>query len=50
MPDTELAQDVNVENVTEEEIKLILEAVEHTEKYRVNQLRLKLLILVCYVS
>ena len=35
---------------TEEEIKLILEAVDHTEKYRINQLRLKLLILVCYVS
>ena len=35
---------------TEEEIKLILEAVEHTEKYRINQLRLKLLILICYVS
>lgn len=35
---------------TEEEIKKILEAVEKTEKYRINQLRLKLLILVCYVS
>ena len=35
---------------TEEEIKMILEAVNHTEKYKINQLRLKLLILVCYVS
>lgn len=35
---------------TEDEIKLILEAVEHTEKYKINQLRLKLLILVCFVS
>jgi integrase len=35
---------------TEDEIKKILEAIEHTEKYRINQLRLKLLILTCYVS
>lgn len=35
---------------TGEEIQQILKAVEHTEKYRINQLRLKLLILVCYVS
>ena len=35
---------------TEEEILEMLKAVEHTEKYRINQLRLKLLILTCYVS
>ena len=35
---------------TENEIKEILKAVEHTEKYRINQLRLKLIILVCFVS
>ena len=35
---------------TEEEIREILQAVDHTEKYRINQLRLKLLIMVCYVS
>jgi integrase/recombinase XerD len=32
------------------EIKEILDAVDHTEKYRINQLRLKLIIMVCYVS
>ena len=35
---------------TEEEIREILLTVDKTEKYRINQLRLKLLILVCYVS
>jgi integrase len=34
----------------EEEIKEIIEAVNKTEKYRINQLRLKLIILLCYVS
>lgn len=33
-----------------EEIKLIYKAVEHTEKYKINQLRAKLIILLCYVS
>lgn len=35
---------------TTEEIREIIKAIEHTEKYRINQLRLKLLITVCYVS
>ena len=34
----------------EEEIRQIIEAVNKTEKYRINQLRLKLIILLCYVS
>lgn len=33
-----------------EEIRKILNAVEKTEKYRINQLRLKLIIMICYVS
>ena len=35
---------------TIEEIKQILEAVEHTEKYKINQLRLQLIIILCFVS
>ena len=35
---------------TQEEIKEILKAVENTEKYRINQLRLKLIIVLCFVS
>lgn len=35
---------------TKEEISQILELVNQTEKYRINQLRLKLIIVVCFVS
>ena len=35
---------------TEEEIKKIIQAIDHIEKYRINQLRFKLMVLVCYVS
>ena len=35
---------------TDEEIKVILKAVEKTEKYKINQLRLKLIIIICFVS
>lgn len=33
-----------------EEINQILDAVNHTEKYKINQLRLKLIITICYSS
>ena len=32
------------------EISKILEAIENTEKYRINQLRFKLMVIVCFVS
>lgn len=35
---------------TEEEVKEILKAVEKTEPYKINQLRLKLLITMCFCS
>ena len=35
---------------TEDEIKEIINAIQYTEKYKINQLRLKLLITICYVS
>lgn len=35
---------------TEDEIRDILKAIEHTEKYRINQLRFKLMVVLCYVS
>lgn len=35
---------------TEDEIKEIIKAIQHTEKYKINQLRLKLIIAICFVS
>ena len=35
---------------TEEEIREILRTIDKTEKYRINQLRFKLIVLVCFVS